>query len=128
VAPVVEDLADRPKYWYKEVRLKSDVLARLNREHVQVRMPEPYAEHDENQVDLQVLTHPATTPEPEDREVGEDEEAPPAEAVHLDQYDPSYHSVREVNAHLAQIHDPEEKERVLEAERSGKARKGILES
>ena len=34
----------------------------------------------------------------------------------------------EVKAHLAQEHDPKEKERILESERANRGRKGILES
>lgn len=40
-------------------------------------------------------------------------------------YDPANFTVYEVNAYLAEA-SPEERERVLQAEREGKARKGIL--
>lgn len=57
----------------------------------------------------------------------EEEVAPatdaPVESSQL--YDPSVHTVDEVNAYLATA-DPAEVVRVLEAERAGKARKGIL--
>ena len=83
-------------------------------------------------VNISQLTHPATTPEePEAKEPAPDQEyAPeaPAEAVHSEQYDPSYHTVREVNEYLAQVHDPEEKERILQAERDDRGRKGIVEA
>lgn len=42
-----------------------------------------------------------------------------------DEYDPGAHDVNDVNAYL-ETADDEERERVLEAERNGKARKGIL--
>lgn len=40
-------------------------------------------------------------------------------------YDPSAHTVEEVNAHLAEV-DDDDGDRVLQAERDGKARSGIL--
>lgn len=40
-------------------------------------------------------------------------------------YDPGAHTVAEVLAYLAEV-DPDERDRALEAERNGKARKGIL--
>lgn len=42
-----------------------------------------------------------------------------------EQYDPSNYDVAEVNKYLAEAND-DEKARVLQAERDGKARKGIL--
>ena len=130
VAPVVEDLSLRPKYWYKEVKLKSDLLEKLNRDRVQLRM---HHEPDSDEVvNLERLTRPESTPEAEElheetEERREEDTPPPSEAVHEDQYDPSYHTVVQVNEYLATA-SPEERERVLEAERNGKARKGILES
>ncbi|GAA3223228.1 hypothetical protein [Actinocorallia longicatena] len=47
------------------------------------------------------------------------------ETVIPPRYDPSQHTVAEVNEHLATL-DPEERARVLAAERDGKARRGIL--
>ncbi|MGX6513245.1 hypothetical protein [Rhodococcus sp. SJ-2] len=56
----------------------------------------------------------------------EEEVVPDAEQVESSQlYDPSAHTVDEVNTYLATA-DPAERARVLEAERNGKARKGIL--
>ena len=122
VVPVVDNLADRPKYWYKEVKLRSVLMEKLNRENVQLKMPEPYHEPDSDEVvTLPQLTHPATTPEPEETEP---DEPPPAEAVHLEQYDPSYHSTREVKEYLATVHDPEERERIIESERNGQGTEG----
>lgn len=137
VIPVVEDLADRPKYWYKEVRLKSEVLERLFRDRTQLEMPSP-PDSDEV-VNLNLLTDPnrepeeqteSTEPEPEpeptEAQVEQQEQAEAAaEAVHTETYDPGYHTVVEVNEYLAS--HPDEREQVLEAERNGKARKGILE-
>lgn len=42
-----------------------------------------------------------------------------------DDYDPAYHSVDEVEAYLASTNEVE-RERVLEAERNGKARKSLV--
>jgi hypothetical protein len=142
VIPVVEDLKDRPKYWYKEVRLKSDVLARLFRENVQLRMH--HEPDSDDVVNMERLVRPETTPTAEElaQENGTSEEndestseamaeqqeeaAAASESVHTETYDPTYHTVNEVNAYLAS--HPEERERVLEVEQAGKARKGILES
>lgn len=48
-----------------------------------------------------------------------------AEAVPGDVYDPAGYSVADVNEHLASVDDGE-RARILDAERAGKARKGIL--
>lgn len=133
VIPVVEELTDKPRHWHRHVRPRAEVLERLNRDRVQLKMP---TEPDSDEVvNIPQLTRPETTPEPEEaveqREPPPDQEYPPeapAEAVHAAEYDPSYHSVREVNEHLAQEHDDEERERVLQAERDGRGRKGILKA
>jgi hypothetical protein len=60
--------------------------------------------------------------------VAPDSEPETVEAATLppqEQFDPSQHTVAEVNAYLEDA-DPDEKARVLEQERAGKARKGIL--
>ncbi|WP_432679341.1 hypothetical protein ACRAJ3_11430 [Rhodococcus pyridinivorans] len=43
-----------------------------------------------------------------------------------DAFNPSEHDVDEVNDYLATVEDSDELNRVLEAEKAGKARKGIL--
>jgi len=132
VVPVVEDLNDRPKYWYKEVKLRSTLMEKLRRENVQLRMPQEPDSDDV--VDIGRLTHPETTPPAEEigeRQARTDQEYPleaPAQAAHAEQYDPSYHSVREVKEHLAQVHDPEERDRIKQAEEAGRGRKGILKA
>ena len=56
----------------------------------------------------------------------EEESVPSGEQVESSQlYDPSAHTVAEVNDYLDHS-DPAEQVRVLEAERNGKSRKGIL--
>lgn len=126
VKPVIEKAEDKKfiKQWHREIRTREEVMETLTRDRVQLKMHE---EPDSDEVvNIPQLTHPEDTPEPEEPEE-EPEEPSPAQAVHDDQYDPSYHTVVEVNAYLASA-DPEERERVLEAERNGKARKGILEA
>jgi hypothetical protein len=133
IIPVVEELTDKPRHWHRHIRPRAEVLERLNRDRVQLRMP---SEPDSDEVvNIPQLTRPETTPEPEElreqKEPPADQEFPPeapAEAVQADQYDPSYHTVLEVNEHLAAEHDEEERERILQAERDGRGRKGILEA
>lgn len=132
--PVVEDLEDKKsiRHWHREIRPKDEVLARLRREVVQLRMP--YEPDSDEVVNLTRLTYPETTPSAEEvrsenRVLGPDEleGSPPAVATRENAYDPSYHTVIEVNAYLATA-SAEEQERVLEAERSGRGRKGIVEA
>jgi len=126
VIPFVETPQDKPRHWHKHVRTREQAEEYLTRERTQLRMP---TEPDSDEVDnISTLTRPETTPDPAGEESRAGEDATPAQAVHDQQYDPSYHTVVEVKAHLAQEHDPEEKERVLQAERDGRARKGILEA
>lgn len=131
VIPVVDDAEDRPRNLYKMVKVKSEALERISRDRVQLRMHhEPDAEE---VVNLERLTYPERTPQGEevqgeDRVLGveEQEGSPPAGAVRDAEFDPSYHTVIEVNEYLAS--HPEDRDRVLEAERSGRERKGILEA
>jgi hypothetical protein len=129
--PVVDDLKYKPRHWYREVQLREVALAKLNRENVQLRMH--HEPDDDEVVDLPQLTRPETTPdEPETTDEplpGEEySRTAPAASVHDELYDPSYHTVREVNEYLAQVHDPEEKERILQSERDNRGRKGIVDS
>lgn len=136
VIPVVEDLADRPKYWYKEVRLKSDVLERLLGDRTQLMMPEGQEPDSEDVVALEVLTHPELTPEPEGEggDVFEPEEPATEDGEEVggdtepaaDLFDPGEYTVVEVLDYLNE--HPDDEERVLAAEAAGKARKGILEA
>jgi hypothetical protein len=119
VIPVVDSIEDKQfiRHWHKEIRPKDEVLERLARDRVQLAMPLP-PDSDEV-VNLDVLTHPETTPEPEATE------ETPEEAPEEDQFDPGDHTVAEVQAYLAE--HPEDRERVLQAEAAGRGRKGILE-
>lgn len=149
VIPVVEEHTEKPRHWHRHVRTKDEAIEFLLRERVQLRMPH---ETDSDQVvDITQLTHPQMTEEELEQErqshqpgaTGEStdrtdttENHAPAEvaaeqageATHSGQYDPTYHTVREVNEHLAQEHDPEERERILGVEEANRGRKGILEA
>lgn len=46
--------------------------------------------------------------------------------VEADQYDPAEHNVEDVLKHLSELDDDDERGRILDAERDGKARAGIL--
>jgi hypothetical protein len=129
IIPVVDSIEDKQhiRHWHRHIRPKDEVLERLARDRVQLRMPDEY--DSDEVVNIPQLTQPNTT-EPDQEEVtpvNAEEKETAAEAVHSEQYDPSYHNVVDVNAHLATVSDPEEKERILQVERDGKARKGILE-
>lgn len=129
VIPIVDSYDHKPRHWYRHIKTREDAIEYLNRSRVQVKMP---SEPDSDEVvNIPQLTHPQRTPEPDEQEVtptNVEEKTAAAEAVHSEQYDPSYHSVREVNEHLAAEHDDEERERVLQAERDGRGRKGILKA
>jgi hypothetical protein len=134
VTPVVDSIEDKQhiRHWHKEIRPKDEVLERLARDRVQLQMPEGQEPDSDEVVNLPVLTHPETTPEPEaegepaEEPVEEEpaEEDAPEEGA-PDEFDPGEHTVVEVLAYLAE--HPEERERVLQAEAEGRGRKGILE-
>src|SRR5262245_44890987 len=127
VIPVVDSIEDKQhiRHWHRHIRPKEEVLERLLGDRTQLVWPSP-PDSDEV-VNLDVLTHPETTPEPEavEEAVEEDSEAPAEDDV--EEYDPADHTVNEVLAYLENASD-EERARVLEAESNGKARKGILEA
>jgi len=134
VIPVVDSIEDKQhiRHWHRHVRPKDEVLARLERERVQLRMPHEYDSEDE--VALEVLTHPHTTPEPqgdgvsalpeETTTVTVDEPAEPPEDDPK-HFDPADYTVQEVKDYIA-LH-PEEEDRIIAAEESGRGRKGLLE-
>jgi hypothetical protein len=141
--PVVDSIEDKKfiRHWHRHIRPKDEVLERLNRENVQLRMP--YEADSDEVVDVTRLTHPQMTDEELDQErqlrgtstTTSEDPAPAdvdaeqaAEATHTGQYDPTYHTVVEVNEHLAQEPDEEERERILAVERDNRGRKGILEA
>jgi len=132
VIPYVDDIKDKPRHWHGHIRTKEQAEEYLNRDRVQLVWPSP-PDSDEV-VNMERLVRPETTPSGDELAEEQKERAeateepdtpPPAEAVHVDEYDPSYHTVVEVKAYLAE--HPEERERVLEMEEAGRGRKGILE-
>ena len=124
VIPVVEDIEDKKfiRHWHREIRPRDEVIERLTRDRVQLQMPEP-----EGEVDLEVLTHPETTPEPE---ATEQAAAPESESDASEdegsEFNPSEHTVNEVLTYIAE--HPEDRDRVLAAEEADRGRKGILEA
>ena len=126
VIPVVDDIDDKPRHWHGHVRTREEAEEYLNRSQVQLVMPEPYHVPDQ-QIDLDVLTHPETTPEPTQEsstESGVDEGQPePPESLE-ETYDPGEHNVDAVLEYMDE--HPEQRDEVLAMERSGRGRKGIL--
>ena len=138
VIPVVENIEDKPRHWHTHVRTREQAMEYLNRSRVQLKMPEPYDEHDsEEVVALDVLTHPETTPEPTQEDAGEGEahteptepseppESPEAPENLEEDYDPADHNVDAVLQYIRE--HPEQKDDVLAMEAAGRGRKGLLE-
>lgn len=135
VTPVVDDIEDKThiRHWHKEIRPKDEVLERLARERVQLVMPEPYHEPDQ-QIDMEVMVNPELTPEPEGdgedalapaEDSAEEPEADPEPPESLEEtYDPAEHNVTAVLEYMDE--HPEQRDEVLAMERAGRGRKGIL--
>jgi len=136
VIPVLEDWDQKPfiRQWHREIRPKDEVLAKLGRANVQLRMPHEYDSDDE--VNLTLLTRPELTPategsvgageEPDDED-DEEPEVEPVEEVPVpaaNEFDPSEHTVTEVQEYIAA--HPQDEERVLQLEAADRARKGIV--
>jgi len=131
VIPIVEDVADKPRHWHGHIRTREQAEEYLFRDRVQLRMPHEY--DSEEEVALEVLTHPETTPEPEgegvdalavedpDQEPAADPEPP--ESLE-ETYDPAEHNVTAVLEYIEE--HPEQRDEVLAMERAGRGRKGIL--
>ena len=127
IIPVLDDGALKPRHWHGHVRNREQADEYLNRSRVQLKMPEPYHEPDE-QIDLDVLTHPETAPEPtlEASATSGEGEADPEPPESLEEtYDPSEHNVVAVREYIAE--HPEQRDQVLAMEAAGRGRKGLLE-
>ena len=135
VLPVLEEGHLKPRHWHTHIRTREEAEEYLNRERVQLVMPAPYDVHDEA-VDLEVVTNPELTPEPEgpgedalatepeDEPAPESESAPePPESLE-ETYDPSEHNVDAVLEYMDE--HPEQRDEVLAMERAGRGRKGLL--
>lgn len=135
VIPVVEDPEDKQhiRHWHRHIRPKAEVLERLQRDRVQLRM---HDEPDSDEVvNLERLTRPETTPPAEElqaeqeeseeqvEEPDDDYEGDPPEGL---EFDPADFTVAEVQAYLDE--HPEDREAVIRAEAAGRERKGILEA
>lgn len=128
VLPVLEEGHLRPRHWAGHIRTREEAEEYLNRDRVQLVWP---TEPDSDEVvNLETLTYPERTPEPEGE--GEDVLAPDEDGdPDLDPenpdeptFDPGDHTVAEVEAYLAD--HPEDSDRVIAAERAGRGRKGIV--
>jgi hypothetical protein len=148
VIPVLEEGYLKPRHWHGHIRTREQAEEYLNRSRVQLRMPD---EPDSDEVvNLGVLTHPHTTPEPEgegvsalpeekvidsidepveepaETELEPEADPDPDEVESLEEtYDPAEHNVPAVLEYIAE--HPEQKDAVLALEAAGRARKGILE-
>ncbi len=129
VLPVLEEGALKPRHWHTHIRTREEAEEYLNRDRVQLVWPtEP-----DTAVDLETLTYPERTPEPEgpgedalapaeDSETPEPDPDPPESLEET--YDPAEHNVDAVNEYIAE--HPEQRDEVLAMERAGRGRKGIL--
>lgn len=122
VIPIVEEVQDKPRHWHKHIRTREQAEEYLARDRVQLLMPEPY--DSDEVVNLPVLTNPETTPEPEASEPSED--AGESEPAQGEDFNPTDHTVNEVNEYLST--HPWDRERVLGIEEANRGRKGILEA
>lgn len=133
VIPVVDSIEDKKfiRHWHTEIRPKDEVLERLNRDRVQLRMPQEYDSDEE--VNLHRLTYPETTPDGEELAAEQENKTPvqPLPEEHDEDemaesggYDPGEHTVVEVQQHVEE--HPEETQAVLDAERSGRNRSTLV--
>jgi hypothetical protein len=148
IIPVLEEGYLRPRHWHGHIRTREQAEEYLNRDRVQLRMP--HEPDSDEVVNLEQLTYPHTTPEPEgegepalpeekvidsiDEPGTESESAPdepeadsePDEVESLEEtYDPAEHNVPAVLEYIDE--HPEQKDAVLALEAAGRGRKGILE-
>ena len=130
VLPVLEEGALRPRHWHGHIRTREEAEEYLNRDRVQLVWPtEP-----DTAVDLEVLTNPELTPEPEGdgtdalapaEDSGEESPADPEPPESLEEtYDPAEHNVDAVLEYISE--HPEQRDEVLAMERANRGRKGIL--
>jgi hypothetical protein len=132
VLPVLEEGHLKPRHWHTHIRTREEAEEYLNRDRVQLVWPtEP-----DTAVDLDVLTYPETTPEPEGEgtdalapaedsaeEPPADPDPEPPESLE-ETYDPAEHNVVAVLEYMDE--HPEQRDEVLAMERAGRGRKGIL--
>jgi hypothetical protein len=129
VIPVVDSIEDKQfiRHWHTEIRPKDEVLERLNRDRVQLKMPQEYDSDDE--VNLQRLTYPETTPDGEEL-AAEKENKTPVQPLPEDHdedemaesggYDPGEHTIAEVQEYVTE--HPDQTQAVRDAEVAGRNR------
>jgi hypothetical protein len=122
VIPVVDSLSDKPRTWHREVRERGEILERLG-------VAYHPAEHTVAEVKEFVEAHPEQAPEIlEAEQEGKDRATlVPVLEEAADQFNPNDHNVPEVVEYLESLEDQDEYDRVIEWEKAGKARKGVLE-
>ncbi len=131
VLPVLEEGHLKPRHWHTHVRTRAEAEEYLNRERVQLVWP---TEPDSDEVvNLETLTYPERTPEPEGEgedalaveDSAEEPETHPEPPESLEEtYDPAEHNVDAVLEYMEE--HPEQRDEVLAMERAGRGRKGIL--
>lgn len=148
VIPVVDDYADKPRHWYREVQLAANVKAKLGvaREEGKesIRHSELFSAfrtgadgtvsdvYDPGDYKIsQVLEFAESHPDMigeliESESNGKNRSTLLAKLEEMQPYDPSEHTVPEVKEYVEE--HPEETEEILEAEEAGKDRVTLVEA
>jgi hypothetical protein len=124
--PVVDSIEDKPRHWHREVMLREAAVEKIEGGTTQIVLPvaeSPQSVPAEPEKSAADSDDTVLEPNPETPPVVEPEVT--AEAVRTDTYDPSYHTVTEVMEYISS--HPDEREDIIERERAGKNRKGIVE-
>lgn len=137
VYPVVDDRADKTRFFHREVHVREDIDRILGKDRgvgqIQLQRAEEPAPVDADEpadpgatLALQALQNALTEEvlEEENAEVEEDDAEP--EVIEEELYDPSEHNSPEVQEYLNGEISQEEYNRVIAAEKLGKNRKGIV--
>lgn len=136
LVPVVDDIKDKPRHWHREVQVRDAAIEKIMGETTQLVLPEIVggeavqnvpAEGDQpapaEVADSAPPDEPVESQEPSEAEAEAAETT--GEAVHTGEYDPTYHTVQEVVDYMDSHAD--ERAGIIERERAGKNRKGIVE-
>ena len=118
IIPVVDSIEDMRhiRHWHHHIRPKDEVLERLARDRIQLRMPQGQEPDSDEVVNLDVLTHPETTPEP-DTTPSAEEPTPESDEV-------PEGTIAEVKAWVGD--DTDRAARALEAEQNGQRRTTLI--
>lgn len=122
--PVVDDMSDKPRHWHREIQQRDIVLEKLGI----VQTVDDPSEHTVAEVLEFAEANPGEAEELLELEEEGKERVTLIEGLEeiASQFHPGEHNVPEVLAYLESDITPEEHERVIQEERDGKARKGIL--